>query len=61
MITMMDEIFDRSYQAGRAELNKGIDRAVSGAGRELGKAMAALHRIEWNAPWNSRSKDVGHA
>ena len=25
---MVDEIFDRSYQSGRAELNAGIDRAL---------------------------------
>lgn len=52
---MIDEIFDRQYQAGRADFNAGIDRAVSAIGRELGKSMKALHRIEWSAPWARRS------
>ena len=48
---MMDEIFDRNYQQGRAELNAGIDRAIATVTRELGKSFSALHRIEWSAPW----------
>ncbi len=51
---MMDEIFDRTYQRGRADLNAGIDRAVTNVAREFGKSLAALHRIEWSAPWKSR-------
>ena len=58
---MQDEIFDRTYQAGRAELNSGIDRGLSRLGASIGKSLQALHRIEWSAPWNRRSKDVGHA
>ena len=58
---MVDEIFDRNYQAGRADLNAGIDRAVqqigAGIGSTLAKSLAVLHRIEWNAPWASNSKD----
>ena len=48
---MNDEIFDRQYQAGRADLHAGIDRAVAAIGRELGKSFEVLHRIEWSAPW----------
>lgn len=48
---MIDEIFDRQYQAGRADLHAGIDRAVAAIGRELGKSLNALHRFEWSAPW----------
>ena len=56
---MVDEIFDRTYQNGRAELNAGIDRAVGLIARELGKSLKALHRIEWSAPWASRpAKDA---
>jgi hypothetical protein len=59
MHTMIDEIFDRTYQNGRAELNAGIDRAVGSIARELGKSLKALHRIEWSAPWASRpAKDA---
>ena len=55
---MVDEIFDRGYQAGRADLNAGIDRLFAAIGRELGKSFKALHRIEWSAPWAAKSKDV---
>jgi hypothetical protein len=51
MITMIDEIFDRQYQAGRAEMNAGLDRVFSTIGREVGKGLAAVHRFEWSAPW----------
>lgn len=53
---MVDEIFDRTYQDGRAELNAGIDRAVRRVGSTLGKSLVALHRIEWSAPWARNSK-----
>ena len=59
---MVDEIFDRTYQAGRADLNAGIDRAVhrigEGIGSTVGKSLAALHRFEWSAPWAGKSKDA---
>lgn len=58
---MIDEIFDRTYQAGRADLNAGIDRAVQrigeGIGSTLAKSFQVLHRIEWSAPWARNSKD----
>jgi hypothetical protein len=53
---MMDEIFDRTYQSGRADLNAGIDRAVKKVGHTLGTSLKALHRIEWSAPWNATDK-----
>ena len=53
---MMDEIFDRTYQSGRADLNAGIDRAVQNVARTLGASLKALHRIEWSAPWNASDK-----
>lgn len=53
---MIDEIFDRNYQAGRAELNAGIDRAVSGLARTVGDSLKVLHRIEWSAPWQANNK-----
>ena len=56
MITMIDEIFDRQYQSGRAQLNAGIDHLFGSIGRELGKSMAAVHRFEWNAPWANSKK-----
>ena len=53
---MMDEIFDRNYQAGRAQLNDGIDRAVKSIADTLGASLKALHRMEWSAPWNAPGK-----
>ncbi len=62
---MVDEIWDRQYQAGRQQLNAGLDRAFAAIGREIGQGLAALHRIEWSSPWaantRSSSKDVGCA
>ncbi len=52
---MMDEIFDRTYQSGRAELNAGIDRAIQRAARTLGDSLKVLHRMEWSAPWRRQT------
>jgi len=56
MHTMIDEIYDRQYQAGRAALNDGIDRLVTVIGAELGKSLAAIHQFEWSSPWNRSTK-----
>jgi hypothetical protein len=56
MVTMIDEIFDRQYQAARAELNRGIHHALSGAAQTIGDSLKALHRIEWSAPWVPQKK-----
>ncbi len=53
---MIDEHFDRNYQAGRAELNAGIDRLFARAARGVAGAFKALNRIEYDAPWTARSK-----
>lgn len=55
---MIDEIFDRTYQAGRADLNAGLDRAFAALGRTIGDSLKVLHHIEWNAPWATKSKNV---
>jgi hypothetical protein len=59
MITMIDEIYDRGYQAGRAELHAGIDRLGARIGntfKAIGPGLAALNRLEWTAPWNEQPK-----
>lgn len=53
---MRDELFDRDYQAGRADFNAGIGRAITGIGDTLGASLRALHRIEWTAPWQSKAE-----
>ena len=55
---MIDEIFDRTYQSGRAELNAGIDRAIKRIAKSAGAAFDALYRIQFAAPWNKRSSDT---
>ena len=58
MITMVDEIFDRAYQASRADLNVGITRAFTRIGGSIAQTMKVLHRIEWNAPWEANHKNT---
>ena len=53
---MRDELFDRDYQAGRAELNAGIDHAIAAIGSSLGDSLKLLHHIEWSAPWHPKTK-----
>ena len=53
---MIDEIFDRNYQEGRAALNDGIDRLFASISTELGKSMKAMHRFEWSAPWTQTNR-----
>ena len=48
---MIDEIFDRAYRDGRAELNGNLANSVAGLFRSLGNSFKVLHRIEWSAPW----------
>lgn len=52
---MMDEIFDRTYQSGRAELNAGLDRGLKRFGNAVTIAFDALHRIQFAAPWTRRA------
>jgi len=57
-ITMVDELYDRGYQNGRAELHAGLDRLFASIGRGVTRTLATLHRIEWSAPW--RDSNEGH-
>jgi len=56
MVTMIDEIFDRQYQAGRNELNASILQLFTTFGRAFGNAFKVLNRIEYSAPWAPRRK-----
>lgn len=44
---MRDELFDRDFQAGRADLFAGIDRLV----HSIADGLRLLHRKQWDAPW----------
>lgn len=48
---MMDEHFDRQYQAGRAELHAGIEALGRRLLREASAVFRAIHRIQFSAPW----------
>ena len=52
---MIDQIYDRGYQSGRADLNGGIDALVRKLRDAVTPALAALHRVQWDAPWNVQS------
>ena len=52
---MRDELFDRDYQAGRAEFHAGINHAIANVGRSLGDGLKLLHRIQWSAPWHAKT------
>jgi hypothetical protein len=56
MVIMVDEIFDRSYQAGRQELHAGVDALVGKLGRAIGNAFEVLAKIQYDAPWTAKSK-----
>ena len=51
MVTMIDEIYDRHYQAARSDLNGAILRGLSRFGRAVINAFNVLNRIEYDAPW----------
>jgi hypothetical protein len=52
---MIDEIFDRTYQAGRNGLNADIAKAVHSLGAAVRNAFVVLNRIEYQSPWANRA------
>ena len=55
---MIDEIFDRHYQAGRARMNADITTALANAGRAVFESFKVLNRIEYQAPWTTPQKNA---
>ena len=53
MVTMVDEIFDRHYQAGRDELNAAISSGFGKLSRAIGNAFKVLNKIEYHEPWSA--------
>ena len=53
---MVDEIFDRAYRDGREQLNASLASMFADVGRSLGESFRVLHRIEWSAPWEQKTK-----
>ncbi|HET6534887.1 MAG TPA: hypothetical protein VFG41_01785 [Sphingomicrobium sp.] len=57
-MTMVDEIYDRHYQAGRDEMNRSIAAGVGRFARSIGNAFEVLNRIEFESPWAIKQKQV---
>jgi hypothetical protein len=55
---MIDEIFDRTYQSGRAQLNAGLALIFREIGNAAGNAFHVLNRIEYDAPWLARRRSA---
>ena len=58
---MVDEIFDREYQAARASLNGSLFNAFSHLAQSMGESFKVLHRIEWSAPWTATGNNARRA
>jgi hypothetical protein len=55
---MIDETYDRHYQAARGDLNAAIAGGFARLGRGVGNTFAVLQRIEYDAPW-AKAKKAG--
>lgn len=53
---MIDEIFDRTYQAGRSDLNAGLGLIFREIGTAAANAFQVLNRIEYDSPWLARRR-----
>jgi hypothetical protein len=56
MVTMIDEIFDRQYRAGREQLNASVASAFGSLGHAIHDAFEVLVGIEYQAPWAAKAK-----
>jgi hypothetical protein len=56
MVTMIDEIYDRQYQAGRQQLNASVVDGITNFGRAVLNAFTVLNRIEYQSPWTAQSR-----
>jgi hypothetical protein len=58
IVIMVDEIFDRHYQAGRADLNAAILDLAGRFGKAVANTFEVLNRIEYSAPWAVKPRRV---
>ncbi|MGI8705284.1 MAG: hypothetical protein ACR2JJ_05755 [Sphingomicrobium sp.] len=58
---MNDEIFDRIYRDGRADLNDGIDRAIQTFRSGVAATFRKLQDVQFAAPSSKKSRDIGCA
>ena len=52
---MVDELYDRQYQAKRSELNASIISAARRFAEGLANAFKVLNRIEYSSPWKTNA------
>jgi hypothetical protein len=52
---MIDDLFDRDYQAGRDSLNASIAVLARRFAAAFANAFKVLNRIEYSSPWSSSS------
>jgi len=55
-MVMVDEIFDRHYQASRNELNAALSDLFGRLGRTVGTSLRVLNQIQFSAPWLEKPK-----
>ena len=53
---MVDEIYDRQYQAARSELNASFARGLGRLGQAIHDAFEVLVGIEYSEPWATKPK-----
>jgi hypothetical protein len=53
MRTMIDELYDRDLQAGRAAMNDTLLAAAQRFGAAFTNAFKVLNRIEYSTPWST--------
>lgn len=53
---MIDQLYDRNYQAARAQMNADIGSGLARLARNIRVTLDALHRIEFAAPWRSSGR-----
>lgn len=56
MVTMIDEIFDRHYQAGRQQLNASVLDGITRFASAALNAFTVLNRIEYQSPWTVKPR-----
>ena len=52
---MVDEFYDRGYQAARSDLNAALLNQARSLGKALANPFRVLNRIEYSAPWTIKS------
>ena len=55
---MIDELFDREYQARRSELNGAILGGLGRLADAFSNSFQVLNRIEYSSPWKASASRV---